>query len=93
MNPYDIEIDELIESHEITDKKELLKYQLLREFLKVTQKMNSQEILNTTGLDKSDLSRIRSLNIERFSIGKIIDLLDHLGYSTKVKVTKNQEAS
>lgn len=93
MNPYDIEIEELIESYEITNKKELLKYQLIREFLKITHKMNSHEILEATNLDKSDLSRIRSLNIERFSIGKIVDLLSSLGYSAKVKVVKSQEAS
>lgn len=90
MNPYDINIDELIESQEITDEKEILKYELVREFLKVTKKLESQEIMEQTGLDKSDLSRIRALSLNRFSIGKIVNLLARLGYTAKVKVVKSE---
>lgn len=88
MNPYDIDIDELVESKEVTDEKELLKYQLAGEFLKITKKMSTQEILKKTGLDKSDLSRLRVVSVERYSIGKIIGLLSRLGYTAKVKVVK-----
>jgi hypothetical protein len=63
MNPYDIDIDELIESEEIKDEKELLKLKLVGEFLQVTSKMTTEEVLLETGLHKSDLSRLRSLNI------------------------------
>lgn len=92
-NPYDIDIDKLVESSEITDQEELGKFALIREFLKITKKMSSEEVMDLTGLDKSDLSRIRTLNLKRFSLVRIMKLLSSLGYVTKFKVVKNQEAS
>jgi len=89
MNPYDIDINKLIDSEQISDEKIILKYRLFNEFLKLTKKLTSDEIISLTGLNKSDLSRIRSLNFDRYSIGKAIDLLESLGYSTKIKVIKS----
>ena len=86
MNPYDIDIDKLIESKEITDEKELLKLKLTAAFLKATAKMSANDILSATGLHKSDLSRFRTLNVSRFTIDKIVGLLDDLGFTTKVNI-------
>jgi predicted XRE-type DNA-binding protein len=86
MNPYDIDIDGLKESAEIKDEKELLKLRLAVEFLRITAKMSTDEILDKTGLHKSDLSRLRTFSLSRFTIDRIITLLDALGYTTTVKV-------
>lgn len=87
---YDIILDHLGESRLIDDPIELLKLKLSAEFLKITAKMNTDEIMSLTGLHKSDLSRIRSMNIERFSIDKMISILDALGYSTKLSVMRKK---
>ena len=92
MNPYEIDIDTLLESNEITDGKELLKTKLVAEFLKITSKMETSEVLSLTGLDKSDLSRLRSFSLARFSIDRIVNLLDVLGFSTEVEVVRRDIA-
>lgn len=92
MNPYDIDIEKLKESKEITDEKELLKLKLTAAFLKAIAKMSTDDVLSATGLHKSDLSRLRALNVSRFTIDKIVGLLDDLGFSTKVDV-EPREAS
>jgi predicted XRE-type DNA-binding protein len=48
--------------------------------------MTTNEILTLAGLDKSDLSRLRPLNVERFTIDRIISYLDALGFSTSIDV-------
>lgn len=92
MNPYKIDVSKLKESKVITDEKEILKLSLTNVFLKITAKMDTSEILDVTGLHKSDLSRIRSLNLGRFTIDRLVSLLDSLGYSTKLNV-KPKKAS
>ena len=92
MNPYEVDIDKLQESKEVKDEKEVLKLKLASAFLKVTSKMPTEEIISLTGLHKSDLSRLRSMNVKRFTIDKIVGLLDDLGFSTKVNI-KKKEAS
>lgn len=92
MNPYRVDIEKLKESKEITDEKELLKLKLVSAFLKVTSKMSTDEILILTGLHKSDLSRMRAMNVSRFTIDRIIGLLGDLGFSTKIDV-KPKKAS
>ena len=87
MNPYEIDIEKLKESKEIKDEKELLKLKLLASFLDAISKMKTHDILAAIGLDKSDLSRLRAMNVERFTIDRIIVLLDALGFSTKIDVT------
>lgn len=90
MNPYEVDIDKLQESKEVKDEKELLKLKLVSAFLKATSKMPSDEILSLTGLHKSDLSRLRSMNVKRFTIDKIVGLLDDLGFSTKIDVARKE---
>ena len=86
MNPFDIEAEKLKESKEIKDERELLKLKLVSEFLKAASKIETEEVLHRTGLHKSDYSRLKTLNISRFSIDRIIGFLDSLGYSTSVNV-------
>lgn len=86
MNPYEIDIDKLKESKEIKDEKDLLKLKLTAAFLEAISKMSTDDVLTVTGLHKSDLSRLRSLNVDRFTIDKIVGLLDDLGFSTKIEV-------
>jgi hypothetical protein len=90
MNPYDIDIEKLKESKEITDEKELLKLKLTAAFLKAISKMSTDDVLSMTGLHKSDLSRLRALNVGRFTIDRIVGFLDALGFSTKIDVKPKQ---
>ena len=92
MNLYDVEIEKLKESHEIKDEKELLKMELVAAFLKAISKMDTEDVLEATGLHKSDLSRLRAMSTSRFTIDRIVGLLDLLGFSTSVKV-KAKKAS
>lgn len=92
MNPYDISIKKLKESKSIKNEVKGLKMNLVMSFLKVTSKMESDEIMELTGLDKADLSRIRALSVARFTIDKMIKLLDSLGYSTQIKVVSKKIA-
>lgn len=86
MSSYEIDIEKLIKSKETKDEKDLLKLKLLASFLDAISKMNTSDILATTGLDKSDLSRLRAMNVMRFSIDRIIGLLDALCFSTEIDV-------
>lgn len=92
MNPYDIDYRKLKVSKEITNEKDLLKLKLIAYFNKVTSKMTSEEILERTNLHKSDLSRLRTFGMNRFTIDRIISLLDSLGYATKIDI-KPKKAS
>jgi len=86
MNPYEVDIEKLKESVEIKDEKEILKLSLVSAFLKAVSKMTTEEVIRVTGLHKSDLSRLRSLSLNRFTIDRIVSLLDTLGFSTQVNV-------
>ena len=90
MNPYEVDVEKLQESKEVKDEKELLKLKLVSAFLKASSKMSSEEIIFLTGLHKSDLSRLRSMNVKRFTIDKIVGLLDDLGFSTKIDVERRK---
>ncbi len=92
MNPYDIDIRKIKESKRITDSKLLCKLELASKFVKITSKMTPKEISEITGLNKSDISRLRTTNVERFSIDKLVDLLDILGCSVKISF-KSKKAS
>lgn len=92
MNAYDVKVNELKESLEIKDHKEILKLKLVSEFLKITSDMDSDEILEITKLHKSDLSRLRSMNVGRFTIDRLIGILTTLGYTTRLTV-EEKEAS
>ena len=89
MNPFDIEVDRLEESKEVVDEKDLLKMKLVSEFLKVSSNMSSHEIISLTGLQESDLSRLRVMSIEQFSIDKIIEFVLKLGFSVKIDIGKS----
>lgn len=93
MNPYKIDIKKLNVSEAITDEKELLKFRLASGLLKILLKMETSEILEKTDLDKSDLSRLRSLNVERFSIDRILGILNALGFSAKFSIVPTGKAS
>ncbi len=86
MNPYKIDLSKLKESEKILDPKDVIKLKLISALLKAISKMENNEVLKITGLDKSDLSRLKSLSIKRFSIERIINLLDQLGLATKIDV-------
>jgi predicted XRE-type DNA-binding protein len=91
INAFDIEIDHLGESRLIEDPRELMKLKLNAEFMKATAKMKTEDILAKTGLHKSDLSRIRSMNMQRFSIDKMLALLDALGFSARVIIRRKNK--
>jgi hypothetical protein len=93
MNPYDIDVDSLPESKRITDPKEILKLRLRSSFMKITFKMENSQIMKLTGLDKSDLSRLRAQNLKRFTIDRMIGILNDLGYSAQIKVVRTSKAS
>lgn len=86
MNPYKINTKDLKISRNIKDQKELLKLKLAVSLLKLTKDLDTERILFATGLHKSDLSRLRSLNIQRFSIDRLISILDGLGFSTNLDI-------
>lgn len=93
MNPYKIDINKLKVTKTITDEKALLKLRLTAGMLKTIEKMETSEVLERTGLDKSDLSRLRSFNIERFSIDRILGILHDLGFSAQIKIVPLDKAS
>ncbi|GAB4405391.1 MAG: hypothetical protein OHK0056_02950 [Bacteriovoracaceae bacterium] len=93
MSAYEIDLKRLKNTKPITDEKELIKLQLASAFLKATAMMESQEILEVTGLHKADLSRIRTMNLDRFSIDRLISLLGVLGFTTTVAIKPKKRAS
>lgn len=86
MKPFDVDYEKLKNSISISDGVELLKLKLVASFINITSGMSSHDICRITGLHKADLSRLRSLSISRFSIDKILSLLDKLGFFTELKV-------
>lgn len=92
MNAYEIDTSKLKDSKVITDEKEILKLSLANVFLKAISKMSTDEVLELTGLHKSDLSRIKVLSLNRFTIDRLINLLDKSGYSIKFNI-KPKKAS
>lgn len=86
MNPYDIDITKLKVSEPITEEKDLIKLKLIASFLKAISKMDTEEILEKTKLDKSDLSRLRAGGMKRFSIERLVGILNSLDLSVTVKV-------
>jgi predicted XRE-type DNA-binding protein len=90
MNPYKINYKKFKVSEKITDEKDVIKLYLLAQLKEIISKIETVEILSITGLDKSDLSRIRVSNFERFSIDRLIGLLDKLGYSARLRIEKKK---
>lgn len=86
MNPYKIDIKKLKVSKEVTDEKEILKRQLAKKLYELISDMSPSEISTKTGLHKSDISRLKILNVDRFSIDRIVTILDSLGYIMTFKI-------
>lgn len=86
MNPYKIDTRKLKKSQAVSDGKEILKLQLASKLMEIISEMPTQEVIAKTGLDKADLSRLRVLNVDRFTIDRIITLINSLGFTTTFKV-------
>lgn len=86
MNPYDIDYSKFKPSKEITDSKILLKLELIGHFVALTMKMTTDEISDMTGLDKSDISRLRISDYKRFTTDRLLGILDKLGYECVLKL-------
>lgn len=93
MNPYKIDIESIKESKKVKDQKDIIKLKLISGLFKKISKMENSDILEKTGLDKSDLSRLRSLDIKRFSVDRIIKILNDLGFSAEISIIKIDKAS
>lgn len=87
MNPYDIEYSKFKESKKITDDRDPLKLRLLADQKEIMSSIETQEILFITGLDKSDLSRIRISN------DRLIGLFSKLGYKAQFSIEKKKKVS
>jgi predicted XRE-type DNA-binding protein len=91
-NPYNINFKKLKESKKISDEKDLFKLSLLTQLNLIIEKLETKEILEYTGLDKSDLSRIRISNYQRFSSDRLINIISELGYRAECTLTKKKKA-
>lgn len=88
MNPYKVKLEELKTSEPITNHLDLIKLELISLFNNFTNKMDTKEIILKTGIHKSDLSRVRALDFERFSIDRLLTLLLKLDVKTKFKCSR-----
>jgi hypothetical protein len=77
----------------ITSEKDLLKLRLLADLNEIIAKLETQEILDLTGLDKADLSRIRISDYTRFSIDRILGLFNRLGFKANVSIVPLKKVS
>ena len=93
MNPYDIDYSKFKESKKVTNEKDLLKLRLLGRLNKIISKMETQEILDVTKLDKSDLSRVRCSDFARFSLDRIIKIFNSLGYRAEISIVSMKKVS
>lgn len=86
MNPYDVDYSKFKPSKPITDPKDIFKLNLLARIHDVFEPMTTEEIIAITGLDKSDISRIKISDYRRFTIDRLVRILDQLGYTCELKV-------
>ncbi len=86
MNPYDVDYSKFKPSKPITDPKDIFKLKLLARIYDVFEPMTTEEIIAFTGLDKSDISRIKISDYRRFTIDRLVRILDQLGYTCELKV-------
>jgi hypothetical protein len=86
MNPYDVDYSKFKPSKAITDPKDLFKLKLLARIGDVFEPMTTDEIIAMTGLDKSDISRLKISDYRRFTVDRLIKILDQLGYTCELKV-------
>jgi len=92
-NPYDIDPNSIGTSKKITDEGELLKYKLSAEINKILNSLTTEQAVMKTGLNRSDLSRIKIQNIQRFSIDRLIKILVLLGQSVSITVKAKKKAA
>lgn len=93
MNPYEINHNKFKGSKKITDERDLLKLKLINQLKEVMSPLDTQEIIKLTGLDKSDLSRLRVSSYQRFSIDRLIKIFDQLGFKAEVLLVKKKKTS
>jgi predicted XRE-type DNA-binding protein len=93
MNPYDIDYTKFKISKKITNEGDLLKLRLLAKLNQIIENMETQDILDLTGLDKSDLSRIRISSFQRFSIDRLLKIFNQLGYKADFSIAKKKKVS
>lgn len=93
MNPYDVDYTKFKESRRVTDPKEILLYDLVAKFVQLTMNMDTAEVLRKTGLHKSDYSRLRCTDVRRFTIDRVIGLLDALGYAMTFEVKPKKKGA
>jgi predicted XRE-type DNA-binding protein len=91
MNPYNINLKKLKVSKEVTDERGILKRQLAKKLNELISDMSRSKITKKTGLHKSDISRLKIHNVDRFSIDRMVSILDALGYVMTFKI-KNKKA-
>jgi predicted XRE-type DNA-binding protein len=88
MNPYKIKVKNRNDSREINDPKDKLKLKLVSNIRKIILDIDTESISEKTGLDKSDVSRLKIGSFQRFTIDRLIKILSLLGYETKITITK-----
>jgi len=88
MNPYKIKVKNRNDSREINDPKDKLKLKLISNIRKIILDIDTESISEKTGLDKSDVSRLKIGSFQRFTIDRLIKILSLLGYETKITITK-----
>ena len=72
------------ESKRITDPNYLLRLDLAAQFYKIAEKLSTEEVLERTGLDPSDYSRLKISSVKRFTIDRLIKLIYALGYEATI---------
>ena len=91
-DPYDIDFDSIPESKPITDPSHLLRLKISAEINKIFDKMTTEEIVEKTSLNPSDISRIRIQSIKRFSIDRLIKILIQLDQTVSLTVKPKKTA-
>ncbi|MBH46950.1 MAG: XRE family transcriptional regulator [Halobacteriovorax sp.] len=86
MNPYDIDIKKLKLSKRITDPKEILKCQIAAKIIDISVNIGTDKTQELTGLHKADLSRVRVMDLKRFTIDRLIGIATDLGLEVSIKI-------
>lgn len=90
MNPYNVRLKNQKDSKKITDPKDKLKLDLIADIRKIILNVDTETICDLTGLDKSDVSRIKIGSFQRFTIDRLVKVLSLLGYEAKISVMKKR---
>jgi predicted XRE-type DNA-binding protein len=90
--PYDIDISTIPVSKSVTDPSVILKLKLSAEIIMIVRKMDIDEALAKTGLNRADFSRITRQHIQRFSTDRLLKVLFRLGQTVSVTVKPKKVA-